>query len=77
MRPSFTTSRLTCSQLDLLAGLAVELGHVEALVDDAGDGLYVGAQLLLDALQVEAVIVRDQVDGQTQVPKATWTGGGG
>lgn len=69
-----SVGRLTCSQLALLTALAVVLGHVEALVDDARDGLDLGAELLLDALQVEAVIVRDQVDGQTQVPKTTWAG---
>lgn len=48
------------------------LGHVEALVDAAGDGLDVGHQLLLDGLQVEAVLRGDQVDGQTQVAKPPW-----
>lgn len=50
-----------------VAGARVELGHVEALIDAAWDGLDVGHQLLLDGLQVEAVLRGDQVDGQTQV----------
>lgn len=49
--------------------LTVELGHVQALVDGAGDGLDVGHQLVLDGLQVEAVLGRDQVNGQTQMSK--------
>lgn len=46
------------------------LCHIQTLVNGAGNGLDVSHQLLLDGLQVEAVIRRDQVDGQTQVPKA-------
>lgn len=50
----------------------VELGHVEALVDAAGDGLDVGHQLVLDGFQVEAVLWCDQVDGQAQVTEPPW-----
>lgn len=57
------------SQLVLLPGLAVVLRHIQALVDAAGDGLDLRAQLLLDALQVEPVVVGDQINGQTQVPE--------
>lgn len=46
---------------------AVELGHVQALIDAARDGLDVGDQLLLDGLQVEPVVRGDEVDGQAQV----------
>ena len=63
---------LTCSQLALLPALAVVLCHVEALVDDARDGLDLRAELLLDALQIGAVVIRNQVDGQTEVPETTW-----
>lgn len=35
---------------------AVELSHVQALVDAAWDGLDVGDQLFLDGLQVESVV---------------------
>lgn len=45
----------------------VELGHVQALVDAGGDGLDVRHQLVLDGLQVVAVLRRDQVDGQAQM----------
>lgn len=34
----------------------VELGHVEALVDAAWNGLDVGHQLVFDGLQVEPVL---------------------
>lgn len=46
---------------------AVELGHVQALIDAAGNGLDVGDQLLLDGLQVEPVVRCDEIDGQAQV----------
>lgn len=46
-----------------VGGGRVVLGHVEALVDAAGDGLDVGHQLILNGLQVEAVVRRDQVNG--------------
>lgn len=58
--------------LQLLSALAVVLGHIKALIDAAGDGLDLSAQLLLYALQVEAIVVRDQIDGQTQMSKASW-----
>ena len=47
----------------------VELGHVQALVDAAGDGLEIGHQLVLDGLQVKAVLRGDQVNGQAQMTK--------
>lgn len=64
-----SASRFLLDRLAVVAG-RVELGHVEALVDAAGDGLDVGHQLVLDGLQVEAVLGGDQVDGQAQVTKA-------
>lgn len=39
-----------------VGGGRVVLGHVEALVDATGNGLDVGHQLILDGLQVEAVL---------------------
>ncbi len=56
-----------CVQVFLLL---VELGHVEALVDDLGDGLNLGAELLLDAVEDEAVVIRDEADGDTEVTEA-------
>ena len=50
----------------------MELGHVQALVDAAGDGLDVGHQLVLDGLQVKAILRGDQVDGQAKVTKPPW-----
>lgn len=47
----------------------VKFCHVQALVDIAWDGLDVGDQLVLDALQVVAILGCDQVDGQAQVTK--------
>ena len=66
-------SHLSCSQLAILPALAVVLCHIQALVDAARDGLYLSPQLLFDALQVKAVVVGDQVDGQTQVSKTAWS----
>ena len=45
-------------------------GAVERFLDCGRDGLDLSAQLLLDAVEVEAVIVGDEVDGQAQVAKA-------
>lgn len=53
----------------LLAGqvVVVRARHVQRRVDHLRDRLDLRAQLLLDAVQGEAVLVRDQVDGDTQV----------
>lgn len=50
----------------------VVLGHIEALIDAAGNGLDVCHQLVFDGLQVEAIFWRDQVYGQAQVTKPPW-----
>lgn len=42
-------------------------GDVEARIDDLGYGLDFSAELLLDAVQIEAVLVRDEVDGDTEM----------
>lgn len=49
----------TGSLLDLFTTLTVVLCHVQALVNDAGDGLDLCSQLLLNRFKVEAIIVRD------------------
>ena len=64
-------SHLTCSRFDLLTALTVILRHIQAFVNAARNGLYLSAQLLLNALQVKAVIIGDQINGQTQVSKTT------
>lgn len=64
---------LTGSWLDFFSALAVIFCHVQALVDDARDGLDLCSQLLLDPLQVEAVVVGDEVDGEAQVSEAPCT----
>mmetsp|Transcript_46946 Transcript_46946/g.78217 ORF Transcript_46946/g.78217 Transcript_46946/m.78217 type:complete len:419 (-) Transcript_46946:177-1433(-) len=46
---------------------------VKLLVDDSGDGADLGAEFLLDLVEVEAVIVGDEVDGKTEVTKAART----
>lgn len=74
IRRVYTASPLSRSQFHLLGTLAVILCDIQALIDAARNGLDLGAQLLFNALQVKAVIIRDQVDRQTQVPKATWRG---
>ena len=62
------------SKLVLLRRLLLPKGRalpaVDALLNDGRDRLDLGAQLLLDAVQVEAVIVGDEVDGKAQVPEA-------
>lgn len=63
---------LTGSWLDFFTALTVIFCHVEALVNDAWDGLDLCSQLLLDPLQVEAIIVSDEVDGEAQVSEAPW-----
>ena len=50
---------------------ATDLHAVQRSVDAGRDGLDLRRQLLLHAVQVVAVIEGDEVDGQTQVPKAT------
>lgn len=50
-------------QLQLLPTLRVELGHIETLIDAAGDGFDLCSQLLLYTLQVEAIVIGDQIDG--------------
>jgi len=45
----------------LLLLLLVELGDVERLVDVPGDGLDLGAELLLDPVQGEPVVVGDRL----------------
>lgn len=52
-----------------VGAVRVVLGHVQALVDAAWNGLDVGHQLFFDGLQVESVVWCDQVYGQTQVTK--------
>jgi len=59
--------------LHLLLGIQCGGSDVEALVDDWGDGLDLGAQLLLDLVQVETVLISDQVNGETQVAETTTT----
>ena len=56
-----------CLLLLLLLLLLMELGDVEALVDVPGDGLDLGAQLRLDPVKRESVIIGDQVDGHSEV----------
>lgn len=51
----------------LLQLLLVELSHVEGFVDDLGDGADLCAELLLDPVQGEAIVVGDQIDGHAEV----------
>ena len=52
----------------------VKLCHIQALIDAAGDGLYVSDQLILCILQVVAIFWSDQIDSQTQVTKSSCKG---
>jgi hypothetical protein len=46
---------------------------VKVLVDVLRNGLNLGAQLLLNLVQIETIIPVDQVDGQTQVTETSRT----
>ena len=56
--------------LDFLLLLLLELRDVEALVDHLGDGADLRAELVLDSVQGEAVVVRDEVEGDAEVAEA-------
>ena len=56
--------------LDFLLLLLLELCDVEALVDHLGDGADLRAELVLDSVQGEAVVVRDEVEGDAEVAEA-------
>ena len=49
--------------LDFILLLLLELCHVEAFVNDFGDGADLRAELVLDPVQGESVVVRDEVEG--------------
>jgi len=53
--------------LDLLLLLRSPRANVESLVNSARDRLNLGAQLLLDPIKVEPILVRDKVNGKTQM----------
>ena len=46
-------------------------GDVESCVDGGRDGLDLCSELLLDSVEVEPVLVREQVDGDTEVTEST------
>ena len=46
-------------------------GHIQLGIDLLRDGLNVRFQLLLDASQVVAVVVGDEVDGNAEVAKTS------
>lgn len=54
---------------DVLGGIV----HVERLVYRAWNGLYLGAQFLLDFVEIESVIPIDEVDGKTKMAKTART----
>ena len=56
--------------LDFLLLLLLELCDVEALVDHLGDGADLRAELVLDSVQGEVVVVRNEVEGDAEVAKA-------
>jgi len=49
------------------------LGTVELLVNDSRNGLDLRAKLLFNLVHVESVLESDEVDGETQMTKATRT----
>lgn len=50
----------------------MKLCHIQALINAAGDRLNFSNQLILNVLQVVAVIWSYQIDGQAQVSKTPW-----
>jgi hypothetical protein len=46
-------------------------GDVKSGVDDRGHGLDLGAELLLDSVEVESVLVGEEVDGESEVTEST------
>ena len=52
-------------------GVCCVLSAVEVSVDVLRYGLYFGAQLLFDAVHVEAVFVCDEVQGEAQMAEST------
>lgn len=54
-----------------LSGLVDARRDVERPVDDGRDRLDLGPEFLLDAVQVEPVVVRDEVDGESEVTVAS------
>lgn len=40
-------------------------GDVQSRIDDFRDRLNLGAQLLFDAMKIETIFVRDEIDGNT------------
>lgn len=58
-------------QQDTYARQPLNSGTVQGLLDGGGDGSYLRAQLLLNSVEVEPVIVGYEVDGQAQVAKSS------
>lgn len=51
----------------LLHRRAREQNSLERPINDGRDGLNLSAQLLLDAVEVEPILVGDEVDGESEV----------
>lgn len=47
----------------------LKFGHVESLIDDLWHRFDLSAQLFLDGEKVVAVLVGDQINGQSEVPE--------
>lgn len=55
----------------LVGRVVVGARHVQCRVDHLRDRLYLRAELLLDAVQGEPILVRDQVDRDTEVTETS------
>lgn len=55
------------------SGLLDGGSDIEDRVDDSGDGLNLGAQFGLDAVEILTVLVREEGDGKTKMTEATGT----
>jgi hypothetical protein len=45
--------------------------NIQPLIDLLWNGLYLRPQFLLDAIQVKPILVRDEVDGESQMTKTS------
>jgi len=59
--------------LFMISSIKSRRGHVETLVNNRGNGLDLCPELLFNLVKIKSIIIRDQVDRQTQVTETTAT----
>lgn len=57
--------------MEALLVVVIQTRHIERGIDHLGYGLDLCTQLLLDAVELVTILVRDQVDGDTQMAKTS------